>query len=598
MPVVIVFAVAACLIGTARSAAKRLRAERSAWSAALGCLFLQASASAFLFSAGAVNGYRTDLGSRVDTLSVLLPLRSLCAYAAAVVLVAGPKRSPILIAGAGAVAAASLAAAAALGSLPFAFRAEAVLLSWSAVSALAFAALAAGFALAALRGRRDRRSLALTSAAAVLALFDFLPFYGRQPLSGFPLSVAALVCLSFVPGARPAERSRPDGARGPESPLAARLSARELEVARAAARGASNREIAAALFVSLSTVKKHLYNAMEKIDVRNRVELAAAVFAADEINLSSTVPDRSAGTPSPYGETSMIEILNALPGPLGRPPVRRAVFAGAALAAVAVFAACAHGAVRRGLAAEPDGINVFTVQGSPGTYLVNPRFERIAEVSVVRNAVPDIDGPPPESRSLPASAWSYDRSRSHLVLRDPIDDGSYWVMVRGRFSYPLAFFPERPVEPGSVRVIVDGAIGLENIDYRLGADLASIELPRTSVDTEWFALSYRTDLGQSSIGSMSPDRLTRAMAAHLGFPVDGNCRPAEGEAPLASRFVWEQESVSSDPWMVNLLPKGEGYVGAVLWPRDFSYDRETRTLVLKTPIDPERYGVYALDEAK
>jgi len=595
--VFIVFAVAACLIGTARAAAGRLRVERSAWAAALCCLFLQTAAGAFLFAAALVNGTRIDLGHRVDTLSWLLPLRSLCAYAAAVALGDRAPRRPALIAGAGTVAAASFIPAAAFGFLPFAFRAEAVLVAWSAVSAVAFAALAGGFGLAAWRVRNDRRSLALTAMAAVLALFDFLPFYGRQPLSGFPLSLAALACLAFVP-VRP--QVRRDGAPGSESPLSARLSARELEVARAAARGASNQEIADALFVSLSTVKKHLYNAMEKIDVRNRVELAAAVFAADEINRSSTVPERDSGASSTQGETSMIETINTLPGPFGRPAYRRALFIGAALAAVAVFAACAHGAVRRGLAAEPDGINVSPVPDSPGTYLVNPRFERVAEVSVVKNAVPDIDGPPPESRTLPASAWSYDRTSSRLVLRNPVDDASYWVMVRGRFNYPMTFFPERPVETGSVRVIVDGAIGLEGIDYRCGSDPASIELLRTSGKTEWFALSYRTDQGQSSIGSMMPDRLTRAMAAHLGFPVDGNCRPAEGEgaAPLASRFVWEQDPVSSDPWMVHLLPKGEGYVGAVLWPRDFTYERATRTLVLKTPIDPERYGVYALDEAK
>ncbi len=292
MSVFIVFAVAACLLGTARSAAKRLRAERSVWAAALCCLLLQTAAAAFLFAAALVNGTRIDLGHRVDTLSWLLPLRSLCAYAAAVALGDRAPRPLVLVAGAGAAAAAGLVPAVALRFLPFAFRAEAVLAAWSAVSAVAFAALAGGFARAAWRVRNDRRALVLTVAAAVLALFDFLPFYGRQPLSGFPLSLAALACLAFVPVRKPV---RSGGAPGPESPLAARLSARELEVARAAARGASNQEIADALFVSLSTVKKHLYNAMEKIDVRNRVELAAAVFAADEINRSSTVPEGAAG---------------------------------------------------------------------------------------------------------------------------------------------------------------------------------------------------------------------------------------------------------------------------------------------------------------
>jgi DNA-binding NarL/FixJ family response regulator len=53
------------------------------------------------------------------------------------------------------------------------------------------------------------------------------------------------------------------------------LSPRELEVVRAVARGRTNAEIGAELFVSLSTVKTHLTNVQTKLDVRNRVEIAA-----------------------------------------------------------------------------------------------------------------------------------------------------------------------------------------------------------------------------------------------------------------------------------------------------------------------------------
>ena len=56
---------------------------------------------------------------------------------------------------------------------------------------------------------------------------------------------------------------------------AAPLSARELEVAAAIARGRTNSEIAAELFISLSTVKSHLTSIHNKLDVRNRVEIAA-----------------------------------------------------------------------------------------------------------------------------------------------------------------------------------------------------------------------------------------------------------------------------------------------------------------------------------
>jgi DNA-binding NarL/FixJ family response regulator len=53
------------------------------------------------------------------------------------------------------------------------------------------------------------------------------------------------------------------------------LSPRELEVVRAVARGRTNAEIAAELFVSLSTVKTHLTNVQAKLSARNRVEIAA-----------------------------------------------------------------------------------------------------------------------------------------------------------------------------------------------------------------------------------------------------------------------------------------------------------------------------------
>jgi DNA-binding NarL/FixJ family response regulator len=53
------------------------------------------------------------------------------------------------------------------------------------------------------------------------------------------------------------------------------LSNREIEVVQAIAKGATNSEIAAQLFISLSTVKTHLANIQTKLLVRNRVEIAA-----------------------------------------------------------------------------------------------------------------------------------------------------------------------------------------------------------------------------------------------------------------------------------------------------------------------------------
>ncbi|SFA79985.1 two component transcriptional regulator, LuxR family [Amycolatopsis marina] len=53
------------------------------------------------------------------------------------------------------------------------------------------------------------------------------------------------------------------------------LTSRETDVVKATARGLTNTEIGAELFLSLSTVKTHLASVQGKIGARNRVEIAA-----------------------------------------------------------------------------------------------------------------------------------------------------------------------------------------------------------------------------------------------------------------------------------------------------------------------------------
>lgn len=60
-----------------------------------------------------------------------------------------------------------------------------------------------------------------------------------------------------------------------KAPLAEPLTERELDVVRLVARGRTNDEIGAELFVSLSTVKTHLGSIQRKLRARNRVEIAA-----------------------------------------------------------------------------------------------------------------------------------------------------------------------------------------------------------------------------------------------------------------------------------------------------------------------------------
>jgi DNA-binding CsgD family transcriptional regulator len=57
------------------------------------------------------------------------------------------------------------------------------------------------------------------------------------------------------------------------------LTPSELRVARMAAEGLSNREIAQALFVTMRTVEVHLTHAYQKLDISSRSALADALAA-------------------------------------------------------------------------------------------------------------------------------------------------------------------------------------------------------------------------------------------------------------------------------------------------------------------------------
>ncbi len=72
------------------------------------------------------------------------------------------------------------------------------------------------------------------------------------------------------------QMSKPERASGP----ALRLTERELEVLRHVAQGLSNKEIAATLFISENTVKNHVRNMLEKLQLHSRME--AVMYAVKE----------------------------------------------------------------------------------------------------------------------------------------------------------------------------------------------------------------------------------------------------------------------------------------------------------------------------
>jgi DNA-binding NarL/FixJ family response regulator len=85
-------------------------------------------------------------------------------------------------------------------------------------------------------------------------------------------SMASTLLAQFNVLARRAEE--------PQAAPAPRLTERELEVLRLVARGLSNREIGAELYIAENTVKNHVRNILEKLHLHSRME--AVVYAMRE----------------------------------------------------------------------------------------------------------------------------------------------------------------------------------------------------------------------------------------------------------------------------------------------------------------------------
>lgn len=70
----------------------------------------------------------------------------------------------------------------------------------------------------------------------------------------------------------------------PRDQALGRLTARELEIVGLIDRGLTNKEIAAHLYIELATVKNHVHNILEKLQLRGRAEAAAWVRAQRDIS--------------------------------------------------------------------------------------------------------------------------------------------------------------------------------------------------------------------------------------------------------------------------------------------------------------------------
>jgi DNA-binding CsgD family transcriptional regulator len=122
----------------------------------------------------------------------------------------------------------------------------------------------------------------LEHALALLELGAAFRRAGRRVEAREPLREAlelARACGAGAVAARAHDELVTAGARPRRDPIESRsnLTASELRVARLAAEGTTNREIAQALFLTENTIETHLRSVFRKLDIHSRSQLARAL---------------------------------------------------------------------------------------------------------------------------------------------------------------------------------------------------------------------------------------------------------------------------------------------------------------------------------
>lgn len=101
-----------------------------------------------------------------------------------------------------------------------------------------------------------------------------LPGRAREHLHDAQESFERFGARLWVRQTRAELRALGTGERGPESPSTGELTAQQQQIARLVAEGATNREVAAHMFISPRTVEHHLRGIFRKLGIRSRVDLA------------------------------------------------------------------------------------------------------------------------------------------------------------------------------------------------------------------------------------------------------------------------------------------------------------------------------------